>query len=288
MNTSNLNNNGEYVIYMLDIVKDIGFLNPNKKSKIIVLIDGANLLYRLNDYNEQNKISLTLSQAIENIYNYIHSIHNSDKSLPTCEILIDIVLRNFYSFPISTLELNKRHPYMIVSYVRRPIPNDKNEGDIPWDIIDDQRKKVSEYDDAVLFRKIYAYSQIVSLDNIYLFSCDGYNNYTKFLRLVNPSSIKGHLKQNFFDKFPDFEVIEETFTSTINDKFMHFFSYNINFNMVKVYYRIWNNVNKISNNALEKYLFTRSVKLVPNLNVSKLLLQTCTRHASSLESFNCK
>ncbi|SNW62656.1 Hypothetical protein ORPV_752 [Orpheovirus IHUMI-LCC2] len=208
MNKIEMDNNNLYINYCKYILEDKGFFDIPKDERRLVLIDGSNLLYLMANQIENGKFKVNITDIALILNSYFRDTFGNSN------FIIDIVLKHMYSFLPETISQKQKVDNVIYSYVRRPIANDIHEGDLSEEDLAMERRNKS-YDDAVIFSKLYAYSNFIPKENIILISCDKYADYKSVFRLV---------KSGY-----DIHAVEVSHYFTHQDDYLHTQSYLHNF-----------------------------------------------------------
>ena len=186
-------------------------------------------------------------------------------------------MKHLYSFLPETINFGPDYNDVIMSYTRRPQPNNPNEGNLTEAEINLQKTNPS-YDDAIILRKLYVYSSYVPIQNIFLVSCDGYKDYRQVFRLS--------------DTGVDFQAIETTYYTMdkrpVVESFLHNITYEENKLLRQDIDALLQDVNKISNVPLRQYIYTylNISKYYRDSSCSKIPIQSAERIAQLINT-NC-
>lgn len=263
--------NENYDSYIKSILFNIGFLSVPYEDRVVILIDGSNLVHPMSTQIEKGIYKRNINNVVRAIKSYFTDL------APTCNLVIDIVMKHLYSFLPETIDFGPDYNDVIMSYTRRPQPNNPNEGNLTEAQINLQKTNPS-YDDAIILRKLYVYSAYAPIQNIFLVSCDGYKDYRTVFRLSNNGL--------------DFQAVETTYyivnNKSVVEKFLHNITYQQNKLLEQDIDTILQNVNRVSNVPLREYIYTylNISRYYRNMECSRITIQNPRRIAQLINN-NC-
>lgn len=251
------------------------FLTRSKiKPEYIILIDGTNFLHDFSVYITEKITTPKIANLADILVNVKAFFNNY---FANCNYLIDFVFKDVRNYNLyQTLEKNLNLDNFILSYARYPKKEEVSEEEFQKGVNlrtqADIHHYTKEIDDALIFRRLYAYGISFLPERIYLVSCDGYGD----SGLIDGSIKTFIYKGQEYDR-SDFTFVEQVIYKQNTDVFVHHMTEE---NVPS--FDIFEEINRISNLALKKYN-ADLLHIPPN----KRLKQICTSKAHELPTDVC-